>query len=291
MVKRHRPITVSLTLLIAAILGAFAFAGSPALASHLSCGDTITTDAKLDGDLVNCPNNGIVIGADGITLDLNGHSCQRRRGAVRGMSQEGVLRRRAAQRRPRPGDGERRRCRRFRDRRVRREGRQEPSPADLLVGKRVLRLRRRRIDAEPDPQQRGQPQPRPRGGRHGAVRLPRRPHHRKFLPGQPPRPTRRGFRRQPDPGERLRGQRHRHADRGRSKSGAAQPKRSGRRGNPRPGSRNVLARNRYVRSKGAIGVEGGRRNLVVRNVVGPASAGSASGLGATSQSKSEVSRT
>jgi hypothetical protein len=49
--------------------------GSPsaAAAAHLGCGDTITADATLDGDLVNCPNLGIVIGADDITLDLNGH--------------------------------------------------------------------------------------------------------------------------------------------------------------------------------------------------------------------------
>jgi parallel beta-helix repeat protein len=38
------------------------------------CGDTITTDTTLHRDLVNCPNNGIIIGADGITLDLNGHT-------------------------------------------------------------------------------------------------------------------------------------------------------------------------------------------------------------------------
>jgi parallel beta-helix repeat protein len=44
-----------------------------ALANHVSCGDTITADTTLDSDLVNCPNNGIVIGAGGITLDLNGH--------------------------------------------------------------------------------------------------------------------------------------------------------------------------------------------------------------------------
>jgi len=37
------------------------------------CGDTITTDATLHHDLVNCPNNGIVIGADDVTLDLNYH--------------------------------------------------------------------------------------------------------------------------------------------------------------------------------------------------------------------------
>jgi parallel beta-helix repeat protein len=45
-----------------------------ALASHVHCGDTITTDTKLDSDLTNCPGDGIVIGADNITLDLNGHT-------------------------------------------------------------------------------------------------------------------------------------------------------------------------------------------------------------------------
>jgi len=29
--------------------------GSEALASHVGCGDTITTDTRLDSDLVNCP--------------------------------------------------------------------------------------------------------------------------------------------------------------------------------------------------------------------------------------------
>jgi parallel beta-helix repeat protein len=47
--------------------------GQPALASSVSCGKTITTDTKLDRDLVNCPNNGIVVAADDVTLDLNGH--------------------------------------------------------------------------------------------------------------------------------------------------------------------------------------------------------------------------
>ena len=47
---------------------------SQALANDVSCGVTITTNTKLDSDLANCPNNGIVIGADNITLDLNGHT-------------------------------------------------------------------------------------------------------------------------------------------------------------------------------------------------------------------------
>src|SRR6185295_16030895 len=42
-------------------------------ASHVNCGDVITTDTKLDSDLLNCPGDGVVIGADNITLDLNGH--------------------------------------------------------------------------------------------------------------------------------------------------------------------------------------------------------------------------
>jgi parallel beta-helix repeat protein len=38
------------------------------------CGDTITTDVTLHHNLVHCPNNGIIIGADNITLDLNYHT-------------------------------------------------------------------------------------------------------------------------------------------------------------------------------------------------------------------------
>ena len=49
-------------------------AGSgPAFASPISCGDTITADTTLETDLIDCPSNGVVIGADDITLDLNGH--------------------------------------------------------------------------------------------------------------------------------------------------------------------------------------------------------------------------
>ena len=51
-----------------------AVGAGPAFASHVSCGDTISADTTLDSDLVNCPNNGIVIGADDVTLDLNGHT-------------------------------------------------------------------------------------------------------------------------------------------------------------------------------------------------------------------------
>jgi parallel beta-helix repeat protein len=65
---------VRLVLLTAAVVGAFAFTVGPASANHVSCGDTIVADTTLDTDLVNCPNNGIVIGADNVTLDLNHHT-------------------------------------------------------------------------------------------------------------------------------------------------------------------------------------------------------------------------
>jgi large repetitive protein len=49
-------------------------ASGVAVASNVSCGETITTDTTLDGNLVDCPGNGIVIAADDITLDLDGHT-------------------------------------------------------------------------------------------------------------------------------------------------------------------------------------------------------------------------
>jgi parallel beta-helix repeat protein len=65
---------VSLAVLVAfAVVGATAVGGGPVLASQVSCGERITADTTLQQDLVNCPNHGIVIAADGITLDLNGH--------------------------------------------------------------------------------------------------------------------------------------------------------------------------------------------------------------------------
>jgi parallel beta-helix repeat protein len=49
------------------------FTPGQALASHVTCGDLITTDTTLDSDLVGCPGDGLVIGADDVTLDLAGH--------------------------------------------------------------------------------------------------------------------------------------------------------------------------------------------------------------------------
>ena len=46
----------------------------PAGAAVLSCGQTITEDTTLENDLGPCPGHGVVIGADNITFDLNGHT-------------------------------------------------------------------------------------------------------------------------------------------------------------------------------------------------------------------------
>jgi parallel beta-helix repeat protein len=38
------------------------------------CGQVITEDTKLANDLIDCPEHGLVIGADDVSLDLNGHT-------------------------------------------------------------------------------------------------------------------------------------------------------------------------------------------------------------------------
>lgn len=63
-------VVISLSMLFPA---ATAFAGGRANGS-LVCGATITADTTLHADLLNCPDDGIVIGIDNITLDLNGHT-------------------------------------------------------------------------------------------------------------------------------------------------------------------------------------------------------------------------
>jgi parallel beta-helix repeat protein len=69
-----KPVSLALALALLVMTFTVALSGNQALAGHLTCGDTITEDAELDNDLTNCPGNGIVIGANNITLDLNGHT-------------------------------------------------------------------------------------------------------------------------------------------------------------------------------------------------------------------------
>jgi parallel beta helix pectate lyase-like protein len=73
-----------------AAAAAFAAVAAPqASAKQLSCGATITKNTKLTKDLVDCPGVGIKIGADGITLDLNGHTVAA--GVKRNPKAHGIL--------------------------------------------------------------------------------------------------------------------------------------------------------------------------------------------------------
>lgn len=73
---------------VLASLGLAMVVHSDAAASHVSCGDTITVDTTLDSDLIDCPGNGIVIGANAITLDLGGHTVD---GADPNQTNAGIL--------------------------------------------------------------------------------------------------------------------------------------------------------------------------------------------------------
>jgi parallel beta-helix repeat protein len=56
-----------------AIAAAALWLAAPAWAGHVSCGQTITTDTTLDADLT-CPEDGVVVGAEGVKIDLGGHT-------------------------------------------------------------------------------------------------------------------------------------------------------------------------------------------------------------------------
>jgi hypothetical protein len=47
---------------------------APALAQPPQCGDTLTQDTTLPADLLDCPGDGLIVGARGITIDLGGHT-------------------------------------------------------------------------------------------------------------------------------------------------------------------------------------------------------------------------
>jgi parallel beta-helix repeat protein len=61
-------------ILALAVVGLVALAGAEAASEQPKCGDTITTDTTLHHSLFKCPSNGIVVGADDVTLDLNYHT-------------------------------------------------------------------------------------------------------------------------------------------------------------------------------------------------------------------------
>ena len=98
--------TLASLAVILAVAVAGAMGGGRAPTSHVGCGAVITTDTMLDSDLVDCANNGIVIGADGVTLDLNGHRIDGDGTQFADCPNSTDLRRRGAERRPRSGHGQ-----------------------------------------------------------------------------------------------------------------------------------------------------------------------------------------
>lgn len=60
-------------ILAAAVAGALVLTAADRASASVSCGEVITQNTRLQSDL-DCPGDGIVIGADGITLNLNGHT-------------------------------------------------------------------------------------------------------------------------------------------------------------------------------------------------------------------------
>ncbi|HWH34645.1 MAG TPA: PA domain-containing protein [Acidimicrobiales bacterium] len=54
-----------------ALIASLTVLAAPARADHIVCGVVITEDTTLSGDLGPCPGDGIVVAADGISLDLN----------------------------------------------------------------------------------------------------------------------------------------------------------------------------------------------------------------------------
>jgi hypothetical protein len=76
---RRLSTTIAAALLMALALVSAAWAADlgttgQANSTGLGCGTVTSTDTRLTSDLTNCPNSGIVIGADNITVDLNGHT-------------------------------------------------------------------------------------------------------------------------------------------------------------------------------------------------------------------------
>lgn len=70
-----RRIIAVITVLATSMFGVISMEGAASAATSIPvvCGATITADTTLHRDLVDCPDNGLVIAADNVTVNLNGH--------------------------------------------------------------------------------------------------------------------------------------------------------------------------------------------------------------------------
>ena len=62
------------TVMVAATFVGFGAPVAGAAMGSIACGTKVVTSVKLHHDLVGCPGDGLVVGAPGITIDLNGHT-------------------------------------------------------------------------------------------------------------------------------------------------------------------------------------------------------------------------
>jgi parallel beta-helix repeat protein len=72
--RSFRFVLTGLAMLGGGLVGFSAPAAAQPAGHNVRCGDTLTANTTLHRDLVNCPGSGLVIGADNLTLDLNGHT-------------------------------------------------------------------------------------------------------------------------------------------------------------------------------------------------------------------------
>ena len=65
--------TTGTALAAVAVVAAVGAGSSPAAAAPVACGSVVTSNLTLRADLVGCSGDGLVVGANGIRIDLNGH--------------------------------------------------------------------------------------------------------------------------------------------------------------------------------------------------------------------------
>lgn len=74
-----------------ALLSTTTVVGTAAGQDAVGCGDLITEDTELTADIGPCPGNGLIVEADGITLDLGGHTVTGDPNARRAPDKAGVV--------------------------------------------------------------------------------------------------------------------------------------------------------------------------------------------------------
>jgi parallel beta-helix repeat protein len=70
---KRQPLSALAASLVAFTL-AFTLLSGDAFARHVRCGERVMHDVRLDSDLNDCPGVGLIAGATGITIDLDGHT-------------------------------------------------------------------------------------------------------------------------------------------------------------------------------------------------------------------------